>query len=190
MKRITTWFLQGLLLIAPLAITIYVIFIVFNFIDGLLRANLDAWFGISLPGLGILIIFAFITLLGMFGKTIIARPLTRFIDKLLERAPLIRVIYSSLRDLFSAFVGKEKKFNQPAMVLINHENQLWKMGFITQETLEQIGRKELVAIYFPHSYNFSGELYMVPTSSVHPIDINPAEAMKFIVSGGITRVNS
>ena len=189
MKRIISWFLQGLLMIAPLAITVYVLYIAFNFTDGLLQTYIRDWLGFSLPGLGILIIFFIITLLGMLGKSIVLRPVIHFTDHLFDRAPLIRVIYTSLRDLFSAFVGKEKKFNQPAMVLINQENDLWKMGFITQETLEQIGRQELVAIYFPHSYNFSGELYMVPSTSVHPIDINPAEAMKFIVSGGITRVD-
>jgi len=188
MKKIISWFLQGLLMIAPLAITVYVLYLAFTFTDGLLQTYIRNWLGFSLPGLGILIIFVFVTLLGTLGKSIVARPVLRFTGKLLDKAPLVRVIYTSLRDLFSAFVGKEKKFNHPAMVLINRENDLWKMGFITQKTLEQIGRQELVAIYFPHSYNFSGELYMVPTSSVHPIDINPAEAMKFIVSGGITRV--
>jgi uncharacterized membrane protein len=96
-------------------------------------------------------------------------------------------LYSSLNDFFSAFVGKEKKFNTPVKVLFNKENNLWKLGFVTRETMDEIGNNELSAVYFPHSYNFSGELYLIPSDRVTQLDISPAEAMKFIVSGGVTQ---
>ena len=91
--------------------------------------------------------------------------------------------------MFTAFVGKEKKFNVPVIVCMNQENNLWKLGFVTEKNLSEFGLNEMVAVYFPHSYNFSGELYIVPEKSVKLISLSPSEVMKFVVSGGVTKVN-
>ncbi len=189
MKKLFTYFMQGLVLVAPIAITLYIVFLIFDMIDGILRNQLESWFGFTIPGLGLLIIFILLTVLGYVGQSIVKSPFKLLIDRLLKKAPLLKVIYTSLEDLFSAFVGKEKKFNQPVLVKINKENNLWKIGFLTQKSLEEIGMDGMVAVYFPHSYNFSGELYMIETSAVQPLDMPPSEAMKFVVSGGVTRVN-
>jgi uncharacterized membrane protein len=101
----------------------------------------------------------------------------------------MNVIYTSLNGLFSAFVEKEKKFNVPVVVCMNHEYNLWKLGFVTEKNLQDFGLNEMVAVYFPHSYNFSGELYLVPESSVKTVDLSPSEVMKFVVSGGVTKFN-
>jgi uncharacterized membrane protein len=98
----------------------------------------------------------------------------------------LNFIYSALNDLFSAFVGKEKKFNKPVMVKVNLNSDLEKLGFITAEDLNFLNEKDKVAVYFPHSYNFSGELFIVPEINVKPIDVNSSEVMKFIVSAGLT----
>lgn len=189
MKRLFSYFMKGLVLVAPIAITGYIIFLTFDFIDGLLRDVLKTWLDRIVPGLGLLIIFLLLTLLGLIGEYVVTNPFKKIGERLLRRAPLIKVIYSSLVDLFSAFAGKEKKFSKPVMVCINKENKLWKIGFITQNSLDELGMPGMVAVYFPHSYNFSGELFMIETSSVHKLDMPPAEAMKFVVSGGVTRVN-
>jgi uncharacterized membrane protein len=189
MKKLFTYFMQGLVLVAPIAITIYIVFLIFDMIDGILRDQLESWFGFGIPGLGLLIIFMLLTVLGYVGQSIVTSPFKLLIDRLLKKAPLLKVIYTSLEDLFSAFVGKEKKFSQPVLVKINKENNLWKIGFLTQKSLEEIGMDGMVAVYFPHSYNFSGELYMIETSAVQPLDMPPSEAMKFVVSGGVTHVN-
>lgn len=189
MKRLLTYFMQGLVLVAPIAITAYIVFLIFDFIDGLLRNQLDDWFGYNIPGLGLVIIFLLLTVLGFIGQFIVASPIKALGERLLKKAPLLKVVYSSLVDLFSAFVGKEKKFNQPVLVKINKENNLWKIGFITQKSMTEIGMEGLVAVYFPHSYNFSGELFMVDSNAIQPLDMPPSEAMKFVVSGGVTRVN-
>ena len=186
MKKITQYFLQGVLLVAPVAIVIYILYSMFITVDGWLTNNLVTVIGFKIPGLGILISFVFLTILGFIGETAVVRPLQKLIQKLIEKIPLLNLLYSSLNDLFKAFVGKEKKFNTPVKVLFNKENELWKLGFVTRETMETIGNKELAAVYFPHSYNFSGELYLVPSDRLTKIDISPAEAMKFIVSGGVT----
>ena len=190
MKRITQYFLQGVLLVAPVAIIIYIIYSLFITVDGLLIEKLESLIGFKIPGLGILVSFVFLTILGFLCQTALVRPLKRIVQKLLEKIPVLNLLYTSLNDLFSAFVGKEKKFNVPVKVLFNKENNLWKLGFVTRESMEAIGDKELAAVYFPHSYNFSGELYLVPSERIAKINISPADAMKFIVSGGVTHFYS
>ncbi|WP_321286843.1 DUF502 domain-containing protein [uncultured Sunxiuqinia sp.] len=189
MKKLFTYFMQGLVLVAPIAITVYIVFLIFDFVDGLLRDQLATWFGYAIPGLGLVIIFILVAALGLFGNYIVASPFKALSDRILKKAPLLKVIYSSLVDLFSAFVGKEKKFNQPVLVEINKENRLWKIGFITQQSMTELGMEGMVAVYFPHSYNFSGELYVIDSLAVKSLNMAPSEAMKFVVSGGVTQVN-
>jgi uncharacterized membrane protein len=186
MKKIINYFLQGLLFIAPIAITLYIVVRLFTLIDGILKEVLERWVGLYIPGLGLLIIIFLLVLIGFLGRTILARPFKKFFNRFLEKAPILKVVYSALKDLFSAFVGKEKKFNKPVLVLVNSISNLEKLGFLTEDDLSRLGEKEKVAVYFPHSYNFSGELFIVPRENIKPIDMNPAEVMKFIVSAGVT----
>jgi len=186
MKRLITYFLQGLLLIAPLFVTGYIVFKIFESADGLLSNYIERYVGFNIPGMGILLIFVILVLLGIVGGTILARPINRFINKILNRLPFFKLIYTSINDLFSAFVGKERKFHHPVLVLINKENDLWKIGFVTQDAPTGLGIKDLVTVYFPHSYAFSGEIYFVPATSIKQISMRPTDAMKFIISGGVS----
>jgi len=179
MKKVMSFFLQGLLFIAPAGITIYVVILIFNFIDNILVDS-------KIPGLGVLLVLAIITLLGYIGNTIVAKPFFNMFDKMLQRAPLVKLIYTSLKDFLSAIVGKEKKFTKPVLVKVNTISELEKVGFITQEDLSEFGIKDKVAVYFPHSYNFSGEMFIVPREHITPLNIHSSDAMKFIVSGGVT----
>lgn len=189
MKRLFKYFLQGLLLLGPLVLTLYSVFLMFNYVDKLIGDPLKEHYQLDIPGVGIVILFISLTLLGLLGQTIIARPFISLTKRVLARAPLLNVIYTSLQDLFTAFVGKEKKFNVPVMVCMNQENDLWKLGFITEKNMVDFGFQDKVAVYFPHSYAFSGVLYIVPEKSVKPVNLSPSEVMKFIVSGGVTKVN-
>jgi len=190
MKRIFTYFLQGLLLLGPLAVTLYTVFMMFNYVDRLVGDPLKEHYRIDTPGIGIVILFVSLTLLGLVGQTIIVKPFTAFTRKLLKRLPLLNVIYTSINDLFTAFVGKEKKFTVPVRVCMNKENNLWRIGFITEKKLDEFGMKGMVAVYFPFSYSINGEMIMVPEDSVILIDQSPAEVMKFVISGGVTKLNS
>ncbi len=185
MKKLINYFLQGILYIAPIGVTTYIIFLVFSFVDSLLKEYLKDLLGIYIPGLGVLIVIVLLILIGLIGQTIIARPFKLLFKNVMGRIPLLKVIFSAFNDLFSAFVGKEKKFNKPVLVLVNPISNLEKLGFLTEEDLSLIGEKEKVAVYFPHSYNFSGELFIVPKDQVRPVNLNPAEVMKFIVSAGV-----
>jgi len=186
MRRITGYFVQGLLFIAPIGVTAYVVYLVFRFIDNLLKTYIDPVSPINIPGVNLLIVLVVIALLGFLGQSIIAKPVKAFVSKLLKKAPLIKIIYTSIRDLLSAFVGKEKKFNKPVLVKVNTISNLEKLGFLTQEDLSKLGIKEnKVTVYFPHSYNFSGEMFIVPVEHITPVKAPSAEVMKIIVSGGV-----
>jgi uncharacterized membrane protein len=187
-KKIFNYFLQGLLFIAPIGITLYVIYLVFTFIDNILKAYLIDIIGFRIPGLGIVILFFFISIVGILGQTIIAKPIKNWTANVLKRMPLLQTIYNTLKDFFSAFVGKEKRFSKPVLVKVNLISNLEKLGFITEEDLSDFNITDKVAVYFPHSYNFSGELFIVPKEQVTPVTVPPAVVMKFIVSAGIARV--
>jgi len=186
MKKLVNYLLQGLLYIAPLGITAYIIYGVFTFMDGLLQELLVKFFDTKIPGLGFLTLILFLILVGFLGRTLIAQPIKLLFKNIIDRIPLLKFIYGAFNDLFSAFVGKEKKFSKPVLVKVNLNSDLEKLGFITEENLELLGEKDKVAVYFPHSYNFSGELFIVPRANIKPVDINSSEVMKFIVSAGLT----
>ncbi len=189
MKRLGTYLIQGVLLVAPLAATVYIVYFLFRFTDGLLSAYLEKYFDLKIPGLGILIILLFLILLGVIGETIFFFFFKFLVSRILERAPLLKLIYTSVKDLFSAFVGKEKKFHRPVVVLVDEKNDLWRMGFLTNEKMDEMGLEGKVAVYFPFSYNISGILYVVPAERVKPMNISPSEAMKFIISGGVLEMD-
>jgi uncharacterized membrane protein len=195
MKKILTvffnYFLRGLLVVVPAAVTLYVIVELFGFIDGLLARqmgpNLPSY-GL-IPGLGILTLFLLITLLGFFVSSFIGRPLVNSFSALLEKAPLIKTLYSAIKDLLSAFVGQEKRFDQPVLVRFSHELAIERIGFVTRSDLSDLGlEQDKVAVYLPHSYAWSGNLVVVPRANVKPLPCDSAEAMKFIVSGGVSGI--
>jgi uncharacterized membrane protein len=188
MKKIVRYFLQGLVIIAPSFITIYIVYLVLTILDSTIQQFLSDFLHFSIPGMGLVLGLALITVLGFLGQSILFRPIQKILDRMLRNAPLIKVLYSSIKDLLSAFVGEGKKFNKPVLVKVNMISDLHKIGFLTTEDLSDINIKDKVAVYFPHSYNFSGEMFIVPREHITPLNIPPSEAMKFIVSGGVTKV--
>jgi uncharacterized membrane protein len=174
--RIVKSFLNGLLLVAPIAATLYVVAFVFRTLDG--------WLDLGIPGLGLLATVAGITLIGFLGSNLLVGPLLDLIERILTRAPFIKLIYTSIRDLMEAFVGDKRKFNQP--ILVHFMDGTAKPGFLTQPDLALLGKPDMVAVYLPHSYNFSGNLFFVDANRVEKIDVDSTAYMKFIVSGGVT----
>ncbi|MDP4267621.1 MAG: DUF502 domain-containing protein [Bacteroidota bacterium] len=175
------YFIQGLLYMAPAAVTIWVVYKVFVSIDTLLP--------FKIPGLGIIVIVTVISVLGYVGSTFIANPIFALIEGIIEKAPVINTIYTSVKDIVKAFVGKNKKFNEPVLVKINMESELQKLGFITQHDLKTLGiGEEMIAVYLPHSYAFSGNLFITPKKNITPIEASAADVMRFIVSGGVINI--
>jgi len=188
MKRITSYFLQGLLYVAPISVTVYVIYLIFNFSDNLLQHLLQLLIGRQIPGVGILIILLFLTLLGYVGQTIIAKPFKYLFHKIIRSIPPLALIYSAIKDFFSAFVGKDKKFNKPVMFKVNPGDNVYRIGFITNESFDVFEEDELVSVYVPFSYTFTGETYLVTKNAVKPINASASEVMKFIVAGGVADI--
>jgi len=188
-RRLVNYFLQGLLYISPLAITIFILYSLFRFVDGLLRSSLQTWFGVDIPGLGLVIILVLVTLLGYVGNTVIAQPVKKQITRFIKQTPFLQSIYSTVKDFVNAFLGKEKKFVHPVLVKLNRTSDMEKIGFLTQTDLSELKIKDKVAVYFPQSYSWSGDLFIVPSENVTPLDISPSDAMKFAVTGGVTKVS-
>jgi len=177
-RSLPTYFFRGLLFAVPVALTIYILVVCIRWLDNLIN--------ISIPGLGLLTILASVTLIGYLASTLLAAPLFRLLEEVLTRLPLVNIIYSSLKDLISAFVGDKKKFDRPVLVALSDDLSIRKPGFITQDNLEKLGLIDQVAVYLPHSYNFSGNLFIVPSQNVTPLEASSTEIMKFIVSGGVS----
>ena len=183
MKKFINYFLQGLLYIVPISVTLYVVYWVFTKIDGILP--------FQFPGLGLIVIIALITFIGFAGSTIITSPINSFFQKLLKKAPLLQTIYSSMKDLMRTFVGKKKGFNQAVLIKLYENSTIERIGFITNEDLSSLGIKEgKILVYLPHSYAFSGQLFVVEKSYITPIDKPSSEIMKLIVSGGVTEIEN
>lgn len=188
-KRIANYFLQGLLYIGPLAITIYAIYVLFVWVDGLLNEYLVEYLELDIPGLGFVTVVVIILLVGFLGSSFLFRPLARNFDRLISRAPLIRIIYTSVKDLLSAFVGQKRRFNKPVLVKVSADGALEKVGFITNDDLVELGITEKkIAVYLPHSYAWSGNLFIVPAKNVTPLNISATDAMKYVISAGVTKV--
>jgi uncharacterized membrane protein len=125
----------------------------------------------------------------MISSSILIKPILNSLDKIISQAPLVKIIYTSIKDFMNAFVGKDRKFTEPVLVKVNKDSDLEKMGFITQHDLQNLGiEKGKVAVYLPHSYNFSGNLFIVPSSNVKALNASPTEVMKFIVTAGVTAI--
>ena len=178
MRRLLNYFLRGLVVVAPLAITLYVCWAVF--------VRIDRWLGLPIPGAGFVVTVVLVTLVGFLASTLLARSLLGLLDALLERLPFVRLLYTSTRDLLNAFVGERRRFDRPVLVRLFPGSEAQALGFVTQESLASLGLTRHVAVYLPQSYNVAGSLLFFPPDALTPLAADSAEVMAFIVSGGVT----
>lgn len=187
MKRFAGYLLQGTILIAPFAITSYIIYSFITFVDSIINPVVVKLTGVEFPGLGIVFGVLLIAFFGFLGSTLLFQPLFGAFENFLNRMPFVKIVYSSLKDLFSAFVSDQRKFNKPVMVNLGSFS---RMGFLTETDLNHFtDNKDMVAVYLPHSYNFSGNLVLVNVEAVTLLDVPASDVMKFVVSGGVTRMD-
>lgn len=178
MGRLFGYFARGLVLLAPIVVTGWVCWLVFTRVDG--------WLGLPIPGAGFLVTLGLITLVGFLGSSILTRSAVSLVDRVLIRLPFVRLLYGSTKDLLNAFVGEKRRFDQPVVLRVHDNVSLHMVGFVTRDSLESLALADHVAVYCPHSYNFSGQLYVVPRHLVTPLDMASAEVMAFVVSGGVS----
>jgi uncharacterized membrane protein len=178
LAKLINYFLRGLLIVLPFAVT-------FSIVRSIV-VTLDDYVNVGIPAVGFLIVVVSITFLGFIGSSLITKPLFSLMDDVLSKIPFVKIIYTSVKDFMEAFVGDKKKFNAP--VLVEMSQGIFKPGFITQTDLSALNLPGMCAVYFPHSYAFSGNLFLVNNDKVKPFDGNSADVMKFIVSGGVTHL--
>ena len=193
-------FFQGVVVLAPIGVTVWVIVSLFNWVDNFLPNLLNTLFPIQfaavngqipkVTGLGFVVVIALVLIVGWLSSLYFMERLVSVFDKVLERTPGIKIIYSSVKDFLEAFAGNKKKFDQPVLVNVDSAD-VWRIGFITQQNTAHFGMDQFVTVYVPHSYAISGITYIVPTTRIKkfPKGVSAAEAMKYVVSGGVTTVD-
>ncbi|MDB5088572.1 MAG: hypothetical protein JWR09_2566 [Mucilaginibacter sp.] len=190
-RALLRYFIKGLLIVVPLGAAFLLIFWAVKSIDDALNLSGMLWTDpktgkpVYIPGLGILNVLVIILVAGILVTNVVTDPIKRWFYRWLNRLPLLKFLYSSIKDLTEAFVGEEKKFNEPVLVEVN-EFGLKKIGFIVQKDLSALNLPGDVAVYFPYSYSFAGQVVIISADKVKPIDRSAADMMKFVISGGVS----
>lgn len=185
LRRLLRYFVQGLIILAPIGITLYAMYWLFEQVDQILRPYL------SVPGLGFVLIILGVILVGWISSIFLIGSFFNLLDQWLDRAPGIKFIYTSTKELFEAFAGDKRKFKTPVLASV-FEPDVWVVGFLTDEEMEKFDMgQEHVAVYVPQAYNFAGQLYVLPRTRIKKIDRIPSgDAMKYAVTGGVAELES
>jgi uncharacterized membrane protein len=192
-KILVNYFVKGILVVVPIGLAIYFVVWAVKALDATLNLSNLFWLNpqtgqpLYIPGLGIFTVLVLIMLAGVFVTSFITKPIYNWLERWLKRFPVFNFIYGSIKDFTEAFVGDEKKFNEPVLVDMD-EQGLKKIGFLTQKDLKKIGLPGEVAVYFPFSYSFAGQLVIVPASRVKLLKMSASDAMKLVVSGGASQL--
>jgi uncharacterized membrane protein len=148
--------------------------------------KVDSIFRFDTPGVGVLVTLLIVLLVGFIASNFLTRGIVNVIDRLFARLPLVKLIYTAIKDLINAFVGDKKGFSKPVLVTLLPGSPVQSIGFVTRESLDVFGIQDRVAVYLPQSYNVAGNLIIVPRELVTPLQVDGGQLMAFIVSGGIT----
>ena len=188
MKAIIKSFINGLLTIVPIILVIYILVRVFNFLDSILGNVLKPYMKQDyIPGVGILATLVLITFLGWLSTRFFAGKIINLIDRLLERIPLVKTLYIVIKDTLQSFLGEKKSFSK--VVLVTMPGTSMKViGFVTSEEIEEVihSLKDHVAVYVPQTFQVAGFTFLIPKEEIEWLDIKPEEAMKFVLSGGVS----
>ncbi len=185
MKTFLRYFLQGLLYLTPLAGTVWFLYAVFGFLNDLVPT--------PYPGLGIVLSILGIVLVGFVGPFLLRYPLFNMVDALFERLPFIKLVYTSIKDVMKSFTGQKRGFNHPVLLQLNPQAEVYRLGFVTDSDWNMLqahaGEEEetsLVAVYVPHSFAISGQIFIVAKATLRPVKGSGTDTMKYILAGGIT----
>jgi uncharacterized membrane protein len=182
MKHVVRYFLRGLVFVVPIAFTVWIFLVTFR--------TIDSWLGFRVPGAGVLVLVAGTILCGVLVSSFLTRRLMATVEAVLDRLPVVRLLHSSVRDLLAAFVGEKRRLGRPVLVDLDAGGALRTVGFVTRESLAGVQLPEDVAVYLPQSYNFAGQLLIVPRARIRPLEGDGTAVMQFIVSGGVAGLGS
>jgi uncharacterized membrane protein len=186
MSRLLNYFLRGLVVVVPLVLTIYICFAIFTTIDNWL----GSWLGLPVRGIGFLLTLVITTFVGFLASSFVTRSLLAAVDRLFERLPFVRLLYSSAKDMLNAFVGEKRRFDKPVLVSVTSDGAVKVLAFLTSDSLAALGAVDHVTVYMPQSYGLAGHILVVPADRVQRIDADAADVMAFIISGGVTQVEA
>jgi len=199
-RKLLKYFVQGVIILAPIIITAWAVISLFVYIDNILPNLIHSVFPVfytpdaegnieKIPGVGFLVIVVLIVLVGWVSTSFIVGKMVEFFGHVLESTPGVKFIYTAVKDFLEAFAGEKRKFDKPVLVSVDAEN-VWRMGFMTQESGSKIGLADHAVVYVPHSYAVSGIVYIVPIEKVKLLNnISSTEAMKFALSGGVAEIS-
>jgi len=186
MKKLIEYFIKGMVIFVPMALTVFLLIWAFSSLD----AGFRTLFRIEIPGVGLLLTIALIVVIGFIASNFLGRRLFALIEKVFTGLPLIKLLYSAVKDMIEAFAGEKKSFDKPVIATFVPGGAAKIIGFVTQESLENLGLSDYVAVYVPQSYNFAGNVVLFPKEAVKPLSIESSQAMAFIVSGGVSKGSS
>jgi uncharacterized membrane protein len=178
LRFVTRNFVRGLVIALPVALTVWIAWRAVTWVD--------SWLGLSIPGIGLLVVMAGITAIGALATNVVTRAALATLDQLFERLPFVRILYTAAKDLMGAFVGNKRRFNKAVRVQPDPSLDLWFLGFVTSDDASRLGLPGHVAVYLPQSYNIAGNLILVPADRVVAVEGESSDVMSFIVSGGVT----
>ncbi len=194
MRMVTRIFLKGLAAVLPITVTLYVLYWLGSTAESLLGRGLKMLIPGSLywPGMGVAAGLALVFVIGVLMNAWLFRTVFRWGERLLERIPLVKALYGSVRELMGFFSGSDKKTMGQAVMVAVGNTPLRLIGFITREDFSElpagIGGGDIVAVYLPMSYQIGGFTTMVPRSAVQPIEMSIEQAMRFAVTAGMSEV--
>lgn len=178
LRKIPSYFLRGALVTTPLALTLYIL--------GMVLVTIDRILPVGIPGMGLILTMGLVTLIGFLTSNVVGRGVLDATDRFLKRLPLVKLVYTSIKDLIGAFVGERRSFDRAVAVRLGPDSPFKVLGFVTRPGLAVLGMPHHVAVYLPQSYNFAGNLVVVPSELVEQLDVSSSELMTFIVSGGVS----
>ncbi|MGE6220661.1 DUF502 domain-containing protein [Nubsella zeaxanthinifaciens] len=191
-KALLSYLIRGLLIVVPIAVSVFIVVWAVTTVDSWVNINsilgVDPKTGESrnIPGLGLALVVGIILGAGIFVTYFVTEPMYNWFQRWLNKLPLFNFIYTSIKDLTEAFVGDEKKFNHP--VLVETEGDMKRIGFLTQNDLSKLDLPGEAIVYFPFSYSFAGQVYIVKKEKIKPLNMTAADAMKLVVSGGVSHL--
>jgi uncharacterized membrane protein len=194
-SKLRNWFLTGVIVTAPIGITLYIVwsFIEFtdNTVSGLIpEAYLPNWISpLGIPGSGLVLALILLTLVGFLTANIIGRRLVRLGERIVVHMPIIRSIYSALKQLFETMLTRSSNAFRKVVLVEFPRDGAWSIAFLTNESPGEITHRlgeDIVAVYLPTAVNpTSGYLLFVPRASIVPLNMTVEDAMKMVLSGGL-----
>ncbi|UCF16898.1 MAG: DUF502 domain-containing protein, partial [Phycisphaerales bacterium] len=135
MKKLVNYFLKGLVIFVPIALTVLVFVWAFTSLDSVFEKRLPGYF----PGLGILLLVVLIFLIGFLASNFVGKKLFALVEGIFTRLPLVKLLYSAVKDMIEAFAGDKKSFDKPVIATIGPGGSVKIVGFVTRESLQKFG---------------------------------------------------